>query len=148
MNTPPYIDAPHEKRRIPRQHLLVPIYCKLSRKEESGFGWVRDFSSTGAQLASSLSLNHGDELTLSLSMTGHDELTLSLPTTGHPEMEITGAVRWTQEPLLGIEFKPRPRDSLSHIADLVLLVLLVLFLAGFLALIACEAVPQWCVIPV
>ena len=93
-NTPPY-DAPYEKRRIPRHHVLVPIYCKQSRKEESGFGWVRDFSNTGAQVTSSLSLTHGDELTL------------SLLTTEHPEIEVTAAVRWTQGPLLGIEFKPR-----------------------------------------
>ena len=91
------LDVQHsEKRRIPRHHLLIPIYCKLSRKEESDFGWVRDFSRTGAQVTSSLSLTHGDELTL---------------TTGHPEIEVTAAVRWTQGPLLGIEFKPHPLPS-------------------------------------
>jgi len=96
MSTPLYIDDSHnEKRRISRQHLLVPVYCKLSRKEVSGFGWVRDFSNRGAQVTSSLSLTHGDELTL------------SLPMPEHQEMEITAAVRWTQGPLFGIEFKPR-----------------------------------------
>jgi hypothetical protein len=88
------LDVQHsEKRRIPRHTLQIPIYCKLSRKEESGFGWVRDFSSTGAQVTSSLSLTHGDELTFR-------------PVVGIPDMEITAAVRWTQGPLLGIEFKP------------------------------------------
>src|SRR5262245_13402980 len=86
-------DRLSEKRRIPRQRLIVPLHCKLGRKAESGFGWVRDFSSTGANVMSSLSLTRGDVLTL------------SLPPAGRPEMEIAATVRWRQGPLLGIEFK-------------------------------------------
>lgn len=99
-----YLDSSlSEKRRIPRQHLTVPIHCKLFREEESGFGWVRDFSSTGANVTSNLSLTSGDELTL------------SLPTVGHPEMEIAAMVRWNHGPHFGVEFKPsRERVRLSQ----------------------------------
>ena len=110
-----------EKRSLPRQQLIVPIHCQLFRNGESGFGWVRDFSSSGANVTSNLSLTRGDHLTL------------SLPTTGRPEMEIAAMVRWNAGPLCGVEFKPNrlrtvPRDTdadrLLHLLDEVQVLLL------------------------
>jgi PilZ domain-containing protein len=82
----------YEKRWIPRHHMTVPIHCQLVGKDESGSGWVRDFSSIGASVISNLPLTVGDELTLTLP-------------NGRPEMSISATVRWNQGLLLGIEFK-------------------------------------------
>ena len=87
----------HEKRWIPRHHMIVPLHCLLSRNEESGSGWVRDFSSIGASVISNLSLNAGDELTL------------TLPKDGQPELKIAATVRWNQGQLVGVEFKHTAR---------------------------------------
>ena len=87
----------HEKRWIPRHQMIVPIHCQLARNDESGSGWVRDFSSIGASVISNLPLAAGDELTL------------TLPKDGHPEMIIAATVRWNQGQLLGVEFKHTPR---------------------------------------
>ena len=87
----------YEKRWIPRHQMIVPIQCQLSRDDESGSGWVRDFSSIGASVISNLPLTAGDELTL------------TLPKDGRPEMTIAGTVRWNQGLLFGIEFKHTPR---------------------------------------
>jgi hypothetical protein len=88
----------HEKRWIPRQHMVVPIHCRLSLKHGSGSAsaWVRDFSSIGARVISNLPLSAGDELTL------------TVPAHGHPEMTIAATVRWIQGQLLGLEFKHSP----------------------------------------
>ena len=86
-------DDCYEKRKIARQHMIVPLPCQLSRKDARGFGWVRDFSSTGAKVISSLRLMRGDELTL------------MFPTAGKPEMTISATVRWSEGPILGVEFK-------------------------------------------
>jgi PilZ domain len=88
----------YEKRWIPRQHMILPIHCQLYRKDESGVGWVRDFSSIGASMISNLRLTVGDELTL------------TLPQKGQPETKIAATVRWIQGPLLGVEFKHTPRN--------------------------------------
>lgn len=88
----------YEKRWIPRQHMIVPIHCHLDGLEQSGSGWVRDFSSIGARVICNLPLTTGDELTL------------VLPKDGSPEMKIAATVRWNQGQLLGLEFKHRPRD--------------------------------------
>ena len=88
----------YEKRWIPRHHMVVPIHCQLSGKEESGSGWVIDYSSIGASVISNLPLTPGDELTL------------TLPHDGRPEMRITATVRWNQGQLLGVEFKHTPRN--------------------------------------
>jgi len=56
----------YEKRWIPRQQMVVPLHCQLSAREDSAFGWVRDFSSIGARVISNLRLSAGDELTLTL----------------------------------------------------------------------------------
>ena len=88
----------YEKRWIPRQHMIVPIHCHLTGREQSGSGWVRDFSSIGARVISNLALTAGDELTL------------TLPKDGSPEMKIAATVRWNQGQLLGVEFKHRPKD--------------------------------------
>jgi hypothetical protein len=97
--------SPSEKRSLPRQHLIVPIHCQLFRNGESGFGWVRDFSSSGANVTSNLALTRGDELTL------------SLPTTGRPEMAIAAMVRWNAGPLCGVEFKPSRSRTMPQDAD-------------------------------
>lgn len=88
----------YEKRWIPRQHMIVPLHCQLTGREQSGSGWVRDFSSIGARVISNLPLTAGDELTL------------TLPKEGSPEMSIAATVRWNQGQLFGLEFKHRPRD--------------------------------------
>ena len=88
----------YEKRWIPRQHMIVPLHCQLPRREQSGSGWVRDFSSIGARVISNLPLTAGDELTL------------TLPKDGSPQMTIAATVRWNQGQLFGLEFKHRPRD--------------------------------------
>jgi hypothetical protein len=88
----------YEKRWIPRHHMIVPIHCQLSMKNESGSGWVKDFSSIGASVISNLPLTPGDELTL------------TLPKDGRPEMSIAATVRWNQGQLLGVEFKHTPRS--------------------------------------
>lgn len=88
----------YEKRWIPRHHMVVPIHCHLIGKDESGSGWVRDFSSIGASVISNLPLMVGDELTL------------TLPKDGRPEMSISATVRWNQGLLLGIEFKHTPKN--------------------------------------
>ncbi|HKT34721.1 MAG TPA: PilZ domain-containing protein [Nitrospira sp.] len=88
----------YEKRWIPRHHMIVPIHCQLSREEESGSGWLRDFSSIGASVISNLPLTPGDELTL------------TLPKDGQPELSIAATVRWNQGQVLGIEFKHTPRN--------------------------------------
>jgi hypothetical protein len=36
--------------------MIVPIHCQLARNDESGSGWVRDFSSIGASVISNLPL--------------------------------------------------------------------------------------------
>ncbi len=87
----------YEKRWIPRQHMILPLQCQLSRKNQSGVGWVRDFSSIGANVISNLPLTTGDELTL------------TLPKEGRPEMRVAATVRWSQGQLLGVEFKHTPR---------------------------------------
>ena len=87
----------HEKRWIPRHQMIVPIHCQLSRNNEFGSGWVKDFSSIGASVISNLPLTAGDELTL------------TLPKDGRPEMIIAATVRWNQGQLLGVEFKHTPR---------------------------------------
>ena len=100
----PYIDERlYENRRIPRQHLPVPVLCNVFRKQHSTLGWVRDFSRTGANVTSSLPLMPGDELTL------------SVPAGRRPELKITATVRWAQGPLFGVEFKPTTRNFLSRI---------------------------------
>jgi hypothetical protein len=78
--------------------MIVPIHCQLTRENESGFGWVRDFSSSGASVISNLLLTAGDEFTL------------TLPKDGKPELRIAATVRWNQGQLLGVEFKHTPRD--------------------------------------
>ena len=88
----------YEKRWIPRHHMIVPIHCVLSRENESGSGWVRDFSSIGASVISTLPLSDGDELLL------------TLPKDGQPELTLAATVRWHQGQLLGIEFKHTPRN--------------------------------------
>jgi PilZ domain len=88
----------YEKRWIPRHHMIVPIHCELSRNDESGAGWVRDFSSIGASVISNLSLTAGDELTL------------TLPKDGQPELRIAATVRWIQGQLLGVEFTHTPKN--------------------------------------
>ena len=87
----------YEKRWIPRQQMLVPIHCELAGKDESGSGWVRDFSSIGASVISNLPLMAGDELML------------MLPKDGQPELRIAATVRWNHGQLLGVEFKSTPR---------------------------------------
>jgi len=87
----------YEKRWIPRQEMVVPLHCQLSVREDSAFGWVRDFSSIGASVISNLPLTPGDELTL------------TLLTDGQPELQIAATVRWNQGQLLGIEFTQTPR---------------------------------------
>ncbi|HKY72895.1 MAG TPA: PilZ domain-containing protein [Nitrospira sp.] len=87
----------YEKRWIPRHHMTVPIHCHLVGKDDSGSGWVRDFSSIGASVISNLPLTVGDELTLTLP-------------NGRPEMRISATVRWNQGLLLGIEFKHTPKS--------------------------------------
>jgi hypothetical protein len=77
--------------------MIVPIHCHLVGKDESGSGWVRDFSSIGASVISNLPLTVGDELTL------------TLPKDGRPEMSISATVRWNQGLFLGIEFKHTPK---------------------------------------
>ena len=94
----PVVADLYEKRWIPRQHMIVPIHCRLTGREQSGPGWVSDFSSIGAKVISSLPLSAGDELTV------------VLPKDGSPEMEIAATVRWHQGQLFGIEFKHRPRE--------------------------------------
>ena len=94
----PAADDLYEKRWIPRHHMIVPIHCQLSRNEESGSGWLRDFSSIGASVISNLPLTPGEELTL------------TLPKDGQPELSIAATVRWNQGQLLGIEFKHTPRS--------------------------------------
>jgi hypothetical protein len=88
----------HEKRWIQRHQMIVPIHCQLTGNNESGSGWVRDFSSIGASVISNLPLAAGDELTL------------TLPKDGRPELTIAATVRWNQGRLLGIEFKHSPKD--------------------------------------
>jgi PilZ domain-containing protein len=88
----------YEKRWIPRHHMIVPIHCQLSGKDESGSGWVKDFSSIGASVITNLLLTPGDELTL------------TLPNDGRPEMRIAATVRWNQGQLFGVEFKHTPRN--------------------------------------
>jgi hypothetical protein len=88
----------YEKRWIPRHHMIVPIHCQLSRKDESGSGWVRDYSSIGASVISNLPLTAGDELTL------------TLPKDGRMELRIAATVRWNQGQLLGVEFKHTPKN--------------------------------------
>ena len=88
----------YEKRWIPRHHMIVPIHCQLSRNDESGSGWVRDFSSIGASVISNLSLTAGDELTL------------TLPNDGQPELRIAATVRWIHGQLLGVEFTHTPKN--------------------------------------
>ena len=88
----------YEKRWIPRHQMIVPIHCQLSGKEESGSGWVKDFSSIGASVISNLPLMPGDELTL------------TLPKDGRPEMTLVATVRWNHGQLLGVEFKHTPRS--------------------------------------
>jgi hypothetical protein len=88
----------YEKRWIPRYHMIVPMHCQLSRNDESGSGWVKDFSSIGASVISNLPLIAGDELTL------------TLPKDGRPELTIAATVRWNQGRLLGVEFKHTRRD--------------------------------------
>jgi hypothetical protein len=90
----------YEKRWIPRHHMIVPMHCQLSGKEESGAGWVRDFSSIGASVISNLPLTPGDELTLTLPKEGQPD---------QPELRIAATVRWNQGQLLGIEFIHTPR---------------------------------------
>jgi len=87
----------YEKRWIPRHHMIVPIHCELSCNDDSGSGWVRDFSSIGASVISNLPLTPGQELTL------------TLPKEGRPEMKIAATVRWNHGQLLGIEFKHTPK---------------------------------------
>ena len=87
----------YEKRWIPRHQMLVPIHCQLFGKDETGSGWVKDFSSIGASVISNLPLTTGDELTL------------TLPKDGQPELRIAATVRWNQGQLLGIEFTQTPR---------------------------------------
>jgi PilZ domain len=100
----PYIDERlYAHRRIPRQHMPVPLLCKVSRNKHSALGWVRDFSRTGANVTSSLPLLPGDELML------------SVPAGRRPELTITATVRWTQGPLVGVEFKPTIRNLFSSI---------------------------------
>lgn len=82
-----------EKRLLPRHTLLVPIPCQLSRRENSGFGWLRDLSCTGAKVISSLQLMAGDEVIL------------LFPNTTPAELTIAATVRWTQGPFLGVAFK-------------------------------------------
>ena len=94
----PVAEDLYEKRWIPRHHMIVPIHCQLSRKEEFGSGWLRDFSSIGASVISNLTLTPGDELTL------------TLPKDGEPELSIAATVRWNQGQVLGIEFKHTPRN--------------------------------------
>lgn len=94
----PVTDDLYEKRWIPRHHMIVPMHCQLSGKDESGAGWVKDYSSIGASVISNLPLTPGDELTL------------TFPHDGRPEMRITATVRWNQGQLLGVEFKHTPRN--------------------------------------
>jgi hypothetical protein len=77
--------------------MLVPIHCELTGKDESGSGWVRDFSSIGASVITNLPLMAGDELTL------------TLPKDGQQELRIAATVRWIHGQLFGIEFKHTPR---------------------------------------
>jgi len=93
----PLCDDLYEKRWIQRQHMIVPMHCRLAVNQESGSGWVRDFSSIGARVISNLPLSAGDELTL------------MLPADGTPELRVAGTVRWIQGQLLGVEFKHRSR---------------------------------------
>jgi PilZ domain-containing protein len=88
----------YEKRWIPRQHMVVPLHCQLTGRQQSGSGWVRDFSSIGARVISNLPLTAGDELTV------------TLPKDGSPEITIAATVRWNQGQLFGLEFKHRSRD--------------------------------------
>ena len=100
----PYIDERlYAHRRIPRQHMPVPLLCKVSRNKHSALGWVRDFSRTGANVTSSLPLLPGNELTL------------SVPVGRRPELTISATVRWTQGPLVGVEFTPTIRNLFSSI---------------------------------
>jgi hypothetical protein len=78
--------------------MVVPLHCQLAVNEDSGFGWVRDFSSIGARVICNLHLSAGDELTL------------TLPADGRPQMKIAATVRWIQGQLLGVEFKHTPRN--------------------------------------
>ena len=90
-----------EKRWVSRHHMILPVQCRLTGKGESGVGWVRDISSIGASVISNLPLVAGDELTL------------ASPGDGQPDTTITATVRWSQGPLLGVEFKHTPRNSPS-----------------------------------
>jgi hypothetical protein len=94
----PFSTELYEKRWIARQHMVVPLHCQLTFKEDSAVGWVRDFSSIGARVISNLRLSAGDELTL------------TLPADGRPQMRIAATVRWIQGQLLGLEFKHTPRN--------------------------------------
>ena len=89
----------YEKRWSPRQYMILPIQCQLSRKDKSSVGWVRNLSSIGAGVICNLTLTAGDKLTF------------TLPKEGGPEMKLAATVRWRQGLLLGIEFKPTPRTN-------------------------------------
>ncbi len=89
----------HEKRWNPRQYMILPIQCQLSRKDKSSVGWMRDLSSIGAGVISNLTLTAGDELTF------------TLPNASGPEMKLAATVRWRQGLLLGVEFTPTPRTN-------------------------------------
>jgi len=91
-------DELYEKRWSRRRYAILPIHCELSGKEESGMGWLRDFSNTGASLISNLSLMAGDELIF------------TLPKEGQPDIRIAATVRWKHGPLLGVEFTHTPRN--------------------------------------
>jgi hypothetical protein len=68
------------------------MHCELSWKEQSGVGWLRDYSRIGASVISNLPLTPGEELTVTLT------------NDGKRERKIAGTVRWNQGQLLGIEF--------------------------------------------
>ncbi len=85
-----------EKRWSPRQHMILPIQCQLSREDDSAVGWVTNLSSTGAGVISNLTLTAGDELTVTLTKESG------------PDMKIGSRVRWKQGQLLGVEFQHTP----------------------------------------
>lgn len=88
-----------ERRWSPRQYLRLPIHCQLSWHDTSSVGWVKDLSSTGAGVISTLTLTAGDELTVTLRKEAG------------PEMKLTATVRWKEGLLLGVEFTPTPSTS-------------------------------------
>ena len=86
-----------DKRWVSRRHLILPVKCHLSWREEFGVCWVRDFSSIGANLITNIPLLAGDELTLECAEDGL------------PHMTIAATVRWRQGSLFGVEFKHIPK---------------------------------------